>query len=53
MEPSVPKVFKPGDILENVDYASGEAALFSSPGDPTLYQLPIEKFKRYITVINF
>jgi hypothetical protein len=53
IEPSPPRVFKPGDVLENVDYASGEAALFSPHGDPTLYQLPIEKFKRYITVINF
>jgi hypothetical protein len=53
MEFNRPRLFQAGDILENVDYASGEAALFSAPGDATVYQLPIEEFKQYITVISF
>jgi hypothetical protein len=55
MDPLPPRVFEPGDILEDVDYASGEVALFSLSGDEdrTLYQLPIEEFKQYVTVISF
>jgi hypothetical protein len=55
MDPLPPRVFEPGDILEDVDYASGEVALFSVSGDEdrTLYQLPIEEFKQYVTVISF
>jgi hypothetical protein len=55
MDPFPPRVFEPGDVLENVDYASGEIALFSLSGadDRTLYQLPIDEFKNYVTVVSF
>jgi hypothetical protein len=55
MEFNRPRLFQPGDILENVDYASGELALFqiSGHGDSTVYQLPIEEFKQYITIVSF
>jgi hypothetical protein len=53
--PDRPKVFHPGDVLENVDYASGELALFqlSGSGDQTLYQLPVDQFKQFTEVVSF
>jgi hypothetical protein len=44
MEENSPRLFEPGDILDNVDYASGEVALFGLSGDAggTLYQMELE-----------
>jgi hypothetical protein len=52
-EPNPPKLFRPGDILENVTYASGEMAIFQLGGSPDpLYQLPIKEFEHFIEIIR-
>jgi hypothetical protein len=54
-EPNLLRVFRPGEVLENVDYCSGEMAIFqlADHADQAMYQLPIKKFKGCIKVITF
>jgi hypothetical protein len=54
-EPNRSRLFQIGEVLENVEYASGAVSLFEVSGapEPSMYQMPMDEFQQFTEVINF